>query len=151
MSLTVRRLKLLKLKIGTVQVECQLASWKLDPGVQDGDFIYTYCPDGAAIGETDDQPTLQITTYSKWVADGFEDFLWKNRGTEAEFGIEHHYDIETEHVHWTGKLKVQPAPVGGDRGDNEQTEITFQLIGEPQYGRGPIDPQNPPDSGTPGV
>ncbi|WP_329069007.1 hypothetical protein [Amycolatopsis sp. NBC_01480] len=135
MALTVRRLKVITLTIGGISVECQLASWTLDPGVQTGDYIYTYCPDGAAIGETDDQPTLAATTYAKWTAGGFEDFLWLNRGTVAQFQLDHHPNITGEHVRWTGSLMVQPAPVGGDRGDNEQTEITFQLVGPPAYSR----------------
>ncbi|MBB4689825.1 hypothetical protein [Amycolatopsis jiangsuensis] len=135
MALTVRRLKVITLTIGGVSVECQLASWTLDPGVQDGDRIYTYCPDGTAVEETDSEPTLALTAYSKWVVGGFEDFLWTNRGTVAEFELNHHPDIEGEHVRWTGTLMVQPAPVGGDRGDSEQTEITFQVIGDPEYSR----------------
>jgi hypothetical protein len=78
MALEVKRLKVITLTIGGISVECQLSSWTLDPGVQDGDHIYTYCPDGAAVAET---------------------------------------------------------PVGGDRGDNETTEITFQVIGDPVYSR----------------
>ncbi|MFI5607777.1 hypothetical protein [Amycolatopsis sp. NPDC051903] len=135
MALTVRRLKVITLTIGSQSIECQLSSWTLDPGVQDGDRIYTYCPDGAAVAETDSEPTLAITAYSKWVEGGFEDFLWTNRGTVAAFTLDHHPDITAEHVQWTGSLMVQPAPVGGDRGDNETTEITFQVIGDPVYSR----------------
>ncbi|QRP48004.1 hypothetical protein [Amycolatopsis sp. FDAARGOS 1241] len=135
MSLKVRRLKVITLTIGGVSVECQLSSWTLDPGVQDGDRLYTYCPDGTAIGETDAEPTLAVTAFSDWSAGGFEDFLWTNRGTVVEFELNHHPDITGEHVRWTGQLMAQPAPVGGDRGDNETTEITFQVIGDPVYSR----------------
>lgn len=135
MSLKVRRLKVITLTIGGVSVECQLNSWTLDPGVQDGDRLYSYCPDGEDVSETDSEPTLQVKTYSKWTAGGFEDFLWANRGTVVAFELNHHPDILGEHVRWTGQLKIQPAPVGGDRGDNEETDITFQVIGDPVYSR----------------
>lgn len=134
-ALTARRLKLLNLTIGTVSVECQLSSWTLDPGIQDGDRLYSYCPDGVAIAETDAEPTLQVKTYSKWVVGGFEDFLWTNRGVAANFQLDHHPDITGEHVRWTGQVLVQPAPVGGDRGDQEMTEITLMCIGDPVFSR----------------
>lgn len=134
-ALTARRLKLLNLTIGTVSVECQLSSWNLDPGVQDGDRLYSYCPDGVTIGETDAEPTLQLKTYSKWVAGGFEDFCWTNRGVVADFQLDHHPDIALEHVRWNGQVLVQPTPVGGDRGDQEMTEITFMCVGDPDYSR----------------
>jgi len=130
-ALTVRRLKVVNLTIGTVSVECQLSSWKLDPGVQDGDRLRSFCPDGVAIAETDSEPTLQLKAYSKWVVGGFEDFCWNNRGVVADFQLDHHPDIPTEHVRWNGQVLIQPTPVGGDRGDQEITEITFMVIDDP--------------------
>lgn len=135
MTLTVRRLKVITLTIGGISVECQLSSWTMDPGVQDGDRLYTYCPDGTAIGETDPEPTLAVTTYSKWTAGGFEDFLWLNRGTVVDFELNHHPGVDGEHVRWTGQVLIQPAPVGGDRGDNETTEITLMIVGNPEFSR----------------
>ncbi|MBN9739509.1 hypothetical protein DMP23_00045 [Amycolatopsis sp. A1MSW2902] len=53
MSLKVRRLKIITLTIGGVSVECQLNSWKLDPGVQDGDRLYS----SARTARTSAKPT----------------------------------------------------------------------------------------------
>lgn len=135
MSVQVRRLKLLELTIGTVSVECQLNSWTLDPGTQDGDRLYTYCPDGVAIAETDNEPTLQVKLYADWRATGFSDFVWSNPNTVVAFTLDHHPDIPAEHVRWTGQLLIKPAPVGGDVRGNEETEMTFQIIGDPVYTR----------------
>jgi hypothetical protein len=135
MSLQVRRLKTITLTIGTVSVECQLNSWTLDPGTKDGDRLYTFCPDGVAIEETDNEPTLQVKLFSDWRSDGFSDFLWANPNVVADFTLDHHPDIATEHVRWTGQVLIKPAPVGGDARDNEETDITLQVIGEPVYAR----------------
>lgn len=135
MSLQVRRLKLITLTIGAISVECQLNSWNLDPGTKDGDRLYTFCPDGVAIEETDNEPTLQLKLYSDWRSTGFSDFLWANPNTVANFTLDHHPDIAAEHVRWTGQVLIKPAPVGGDARDNEETEITLQVIGDPVYAR----------------
>lgn len=135
MSVQVRRLKLLQLTIGSVSVECQLNSWTLDPGTKDGDRLYTYCPDGVAIAETDNEPTLQVKIFADWRAAGFSDFVWSNPNTVVAFTLDHHPDIALEHVRWTGSLLIKPAPVGGDARDNEETDITFQVVGDPIYSR----------------
>ena len=135
MSPNIKRLKYITLTIGTVSVECQLNSWTLDPGTQDGDRLYTYCPDGVAVAETDDEPTLQLKLYADWRAEGFSSFLWSNPKTVAAFTLDHHPEVATEHVRWTGNVLIQPAPVGGDVRDNEETEITLMVIGEPVFAR----------------
>jgi hypothetical protein len=124
-----RRLKLINFSIGLIQFECQIRTWMLDPGIQDGDRQYTFCPDGQFVEETDDEPTLQLTAFSDWRSDGFSDFLWSNANTEADFVLDHHPDIVGEHVRWSGSVLVKPAPVGGDSRATEVSEVTLQIIG----------------------
>jgi hypothetical protein len=124
-----RRLKLINFTVGGTAFECQLNSWNLDPGAEDGDRQYTYCPDGAFIEETDDEPTLELTFFSDWRSGGISDFLWSNANTEAAFVLDHHPDIVGEHVRWSGKVLVKPAPVGGDARATETTEVTLQIVG----------------------
>lgn len=128
MSVKYRRLKVLNLTIDGQSVDCQLTSWTLDPGKDDGDVQYTYCPDGSYIEETDPEPTLDITFLNDWTSTGFSTYLWEHNGETADFVLDHHPDIPGEHVRWTGQLIVKPGPVGGDRGDTDQTEVTFQIV-----------------------
>lgn len=123
-----RRLKVINLAIDSQSIDCQLTSWTLDPGQDDGDVNYTYCPDGSFISETDAEPTLDITFVSDWTSAGFSAYLWEHNGETADFTLDHHPDVPGEHVRWTGQLKIKPGPAGGDRGDDETTEVTFQII-----------------------
>ena len=66
-----RRLKFITLAIGTppVSYECQVTSWNINNNTDDGDQIFTYCPDGEFREEADsgvefsgrDQSTLTPT------------------------------------------------------------------------------------------
>lgn len=124
-----RRLKVIEFTVDAISFECQLNSWTLDPGTKDGDRQYTYCPDGAFVEETDDEPTLELKFFSDWRSAGISDFLWSHPNEVVDFVLDHHPDITGEHVRWTGKVLVKAAPVGGDARDTEMTEITLQVIG----------------------
>lgn len=129
MSVHQTRLKIIQFTIGGNSFECQVNSWKLDPGTNDGDRQYTFCPDGVFVEETDDEPTLELKFFSDWRSAGISDYLWANPNVVAAFVLDHHPDIVGEHVRWSGSVLVKPAPVGGDARDTEMTEITLQVIG----------------------
>lgn len=129
MSVVHRRLKIIQFTIDGTSYECQLNSWTLDPGTDDGDRQFTFCPDGQFVEETDDEPTLELKFFSDWRSAGISDFLWSHANEEADFVLDHHPDIPGEHVRWTGTLLVKPAPVGGDARDTETTEVTLQIVG----------------------
>lgn len=128
-----RRLKVLSLAIGASEFQCQLKSWTLDPGTQQGDRQYTYCDDplqdNSFVEETDDQPTLALTFFSDWRSLGISDYLWSNPNVTATFVLDHHPNIALEHVRWTGKVLLKPPAVGGDVRTTEITEITLQVLG----------------------
>jgi hypothetical protein len=42
--------------------------------------------------------------------------------------LDHHPDDATSHVRFSGKVLIQPAPVGGDARETEMTEITLQAF-----------------------
>lgn len=130
-----RRLKLLELAIGDINFECQLSSWTMDPGLDDGDRQYTYCPDGQFSEEVDPDYTLDLTFFSDWRENGISDFLTAHSGETATFVLDHHPDIALEHVQWSGSLVVKAPPVGGDARTTETTEITLQILGTPDYTR----------------
>lgn len=130
-----RRLKLITFTLGATEFQCQVNTWNLDPGIEDGERQYTFCADGEFIEDTEPESTLEVRFFSDWREGGISDFLWEHNGEEADFVIDHHPNITGEHVRWTGKLKVKPGPVGGEKNTTEATEVTFQCIGLPVYSR----------------
>jgi hypothetical protein len=128
-----RRLKLIEFSIDSVQYECQVKSWKLDPGIEDGDRMYAFCPDGQFVEETDPDPTLDLVFFADWRSAGISRYLTDNSGSEADFVLDHHPDIPAEHVTWTGVLMIKAPPVGGEARETELTEITLQVVGTPVF------------------
>jgi hypothetical protein len=130
MSIHNRRLKLIEFSLGAIAFECQVKSWNLDPGISDGERLYSFCPDGADVEETDPEPTLELEFFSDWRSDGISDFLWSHSGEDATFTLNHHPDIAAEHVRWTGTVRLKAPPVGGEARATEMTSITLQVIGD---------------------
>jgi hypothetical protein len=132
MTIHQRRLKVIAFTIGDDvenSFECQVQSWTLDPGIDDGDLQWSYCAtDNSFIEETDPQPTLDLTFWSDWRSEGVSAYLWDHKGEVATFALDHHPDIPEEHVRWTGSLLVRPGPAGGDARTTEQTEVTLQIV-----------------------
>lgn len=127
-----RRLKMIQFTVGGESFECQIQSWNLDPGVQDGDRQYTFCTDtgnNSFVEETDDEPTLELKAFADWRSDGFSDYMWSHANQTVAFQLDHHPDIVGEHVRWTGSVLIKPPPVGGDARDTELSEVTLQVIG----------------------
>lgn len=132
MTVHQRRLKTVTFTVAGVDVGCQLTSWKLDPGIKDGDRVYTFCSDqtnNVFIEETDDEPSLDLKFVSDWRSGQVSDFLWANNGTVVAFSVDHHPDIVGEHVQFSGNVFIKAAPVGGDARETEMTEITLQVVG----------------------
>lgn len=132
MTVHQRRLKKVQFTIGSTPFDCQLQSWNVDPGAQDGDRQYTYCSAGTGnsfIEETDDEPTLELKFFSDWRSEGISTYLWSNPNVVADFVLDHHPDIPGEHVRWTGQVLLKPPPAGGEARETEITEITLQIIG----------------------
>jgi hypothetical protein len=130
-----RQLKLIEFTLDSVNYECQINSWTLDPGIPDGDVVYTFCPDGATVEDGTPEPSLQFVFLSDWREGGISDFLSEHTGEEAAFVLDHHPDIPAEHVQWTGVVKLKAPPVGGEARSGERTEITLQCVGDPVYTR----------------
>lgn len=135
MSAHSRQLKLIEFTLDGTSYECQINSWTLDPGIPDGDIVYTYCPDGATVEDGTPAPSLAFVFLSDWREDGISDFLSANSGSDAAFVLDHHPDIVAEHVRWTGTVRLKAPPVGGEARSGERTEITLQCIGDPVYAR----------------
>ncbi|MFI5561507.1 hypothetical protein ACIA2T_19690 [Amycolatopsis japonica] len=135
MSLNVNKLKTIQFTIDGVSYECQVQSFTLDPGIEDGEVLWSYCADGRTILDADPNPTLAVTFYSDWRSAGINEYLWTNQGEDAAFQLDIHPDDPTQHVRWTGTLRIKPGPVGGEVRANETTEVTFQLTTIPVYAR----------------
>jgi L-ascorbate metabolism protein UlaG (beta-lactamase superfamily) len=136
MTVHQRRLKMITLTIDGNEFQCQVQTWTLDPGTNDGDRQYTFCDDPANnsfIEETDNEPTLDLKFFSDWRSAGFSTYLWQHQGETVDFVLDHHPDITGEHVRWSGKVLVRPGPVGDDARTTEMTEVTLQIVGDPTF------------------
>lgn len=131
-----RKLKVIQFTLDSTNYECQITNWQYDPGIPDGEVVYTYCPDGAVVEDGEPTPSLQLTFLSDWTENGISDFLTVHSGEDVAFALVHHPDTPLETVHWTGTLRVKAPPVGGEARSGERTEVTLQCVGEPTYGRG---------------
>ncbi|MBN6037475.1 hypothetical protein [Amycolatopsis sp. 195334CR] len=135
MGIHQKRLKVIEFTIDGTSFECQVNTWNLDPGIEDGDRLYSFCPDGEAVEETDPEPTLEIKFFSDWRSNGISAYLWEHNGETAEFELNHHPNVPGEHVKWTGELIIKPGPAGGEVRETEFTEVTFQCVGLPVFER----------------
>ena len=126
-----RRLKVITFTLGGAPYQCQIQSWKVDPGEQDGDRQYTFCDstDNSFTEEADGEPTLELKWFSDWRSDGLDTYLWKNSNVVAAFQLDHHPDIVGEHVRWTGSVLLKAPPAGGDARATEMSELTLQIQG----------------------
>lgn len=130
---TANKLKVITFTIDGDDYACQLTSWTLDPGIPDGDTVFTFCPDGEAVDEGEPNRTLQLNFLSDWSVTGISHILTSNSGAEVPFVLDHHPDIPTQHVRWTGVVKLKAPPVGGEARALERTEVTLKVVGEPDY------------------
>lgn len=130
-----RRLKTITFTLDGSSFECQLSSWTLANNTEDGEKMFTFCPDGEFREEADADYALELKFYSDWRSAGISDFLVTNDQENAAFVLDHHPDIVGEHVRWTGTVKVKAPSVGGDVRTTEVTEVTLQCIGKPAYTR----------------
>lgn len=122
-----RRLKVIEFSLdlgdSPIQFECQLSQWELNSGEQDGDRRFTFCPDGEFEEDTDPEPTLSLTFFADWRAEGISDFLWLNRGQTATANIVHHPDTTDETVQFEGQVRLKAPPVGGEARATEEQEV----------------------------
>lgn len=140
MAIHKRSMKLIEFSLGDdpddIAFECQISSWSLNNNTEDGDKLYTLCPAGEDIDETDPDYSLDLTAFADWRSDGLSDFLWSHDKETITFRLDHHPDIPAEHVTWTGQLYIKAPNVGGEARENETTEISMQIVGKPTYSRG---------------
>lgn len=127
------KLKVITLTIDGENYECQLRAWTLDPGIPDGDRLFTFCPDGEVVDDGETNPTLQLTFLADWRVAGISRVLTENSGSQVAFQLDHHPDIPAEWVRWTGTVKLKAPPVGGEARAMELTEITLLIIGDPVF------------------
>lgn len=131
-----RKLKTILFTLGTnTSFNCQIRSWNINNGTDDGERFYTFCPDGEFFEEAEPEYTLELSFFADWRSDGISEFLVLNDQQVADFVLEHHPDISGEHVKWTGKVKVKHPSVGGDARTTEVTEVTLPILGKPAFER----------------
>jgi hypothetical protein len=129
-----KKLKQVEFTLDSESYELQLTNWNVDPGIPDGERIYTYGP-GQVIDDGDSDPSLQLEFLSDWTVTGISTFLWEHSGEEAAFVLDHHPDDVDSHVRWTGTVKLKAPPVGGEIRKTEKSAITLKCVGDPVFSR----------------
>ncbi len=139
MTIHKRKMSVIEFSLGTdpsdIAFECQIQTWSLNNNTEDGDKIYSLCPEGEDTEDVDPDYTLDLTAYSDWRSDGFSDYLWAHDGETVAFSIHNHPDIPAEHVFWDGTLKIKAPNVGAEARETEMTEISLVCVGKPEYHR----------------
>ena len=130
-----RKIKQVQFTLGNdpddIAFECQLQNFTIANNTDDGDVIYTLCPDGESREESDDDYALELTFFADWRADGISDFLWDHDKEVIGVTLDHHPDIPGEHVRFTGQVRIKAPNVGGEARSTEMTEVTLPFIGKP--------------------
>lgn len=135
MAIHTRRRKIIEFALGATQFECQISNWNIANNTEDGDKIYSYCPDGEDVEETDDDYALELTFWSDWRSGGLSDYLVQNDKETVAFTLDHLPDIPAEHVTWTGNCVLKAPNVGGEARTTETQEVSMRIIGKPAYTR----------------
>lgn len=130
-----RRLKRVTFTLGGTDYACQLRSWKINNDTEDGDPLYSYCPDGEDREETDDRFSLELSFFSDWRSAGISEYLWTNAGARPTFVLDHHPGIVGEEQRFTGTVVIKAPSVGGEVRTTELTDVTLQCIGKPLKAR----------------
>jgi hypothetical protein len=134
MTTTINRLKEITFSLDAVTTfNCQIKQWMIANNTEDGERHYTLCPDGETRDEPDDDYALELTFFSDWKTNGISDFLWKNDGATVAFVLDHMPNVATQHVRWTGNVRIKAPSAGGEARANEEQTVTFPVIGKPVY------------------
>lgn len=130
-----RKVKVIEFAIDSTTFECQVQTWNVANNTEDGEKIYTQCPEGEFREEAEPDYALEFTFLADWRADGISDFLTAHDGETLGFTLDHHPDIVGEHVRWTGDVKIKAPSAGGEARTTETTEVTLPIVGKPAYSR----------------
>lgn len=130
-----RKIKQIVFDLGGTTFQCQIENFNFVNNTPDGAKIYSMCPDGVDLEETDEDWALTLRFFSDWRANGLSDFLMLNDGQNAVLELEHHPDIPAEHTIWGATARIKAPNVGGDVKVTERQEVTLQLLAKPTYTR----------------
>lgn len=130
-----RKVKLIELSIGATAFQCQVQTWQVVNNTEDGEKMFSQCPDGEFREESDPDYALEMTFFSDWRSDGISDYLTVHDGETVAWQLDHHPDIVGEHVRFAGQVKLRAPSAGGEARTTEMTEVTLPIIGKPDYSR----------------
>lgn len=120
--------------VGTLKdFSCQIIKATLVPDKDEEDDVKTLCGDtvsGAVTyrwaleGEMVQDSLIGASSLIKWT--------WDNKGAEMDFVFEP--TTGTGQASITGKLIVDPLPIGGEVGQKPTAEFEFKVVGQPMWG-----------------
>lgn len=128
MPVTVARTKEVQFSVGSPPVStfnCQFTTARLNDTTEAGDTIFTLCPDGETVEETDETYELNLVGLADWSDNGFSQWAWENRNTIVDFTLTTHPDKAAQTRVWTGQTKVIGTGAGGEARTNETFDVTW--------------------------
>lgn len=128
-----RKVKIIEFVLGGVSYECQVQTWNMANNTEDGEVLYSQCPEGETRDQAEPDYALEITFYADWRPNGISRYLTQNDGEIVAFKLDHHPDIPAEHVYWAGMCKLRAPNAGGEARTTEMTEVTLPCIGKPDF------------------
>jgi hypothetical protein len=130
----INKLKEITFSIDSITTfNCQIRGWQILNNTPDGEKVYTLCPDGETYDQPDDDYALELTFLADWATSGISEFFWDNDGQVVAFVLDHMPDVATQHVRWSGDVRVKASSVGGTARENEEHTITLPIVGKPVF------------------
>lgn len=127
-----RRLKEITLTLGGVSYECQATSAMSKNNTPDGDRVYTLCPTGSFIEDSDPDWALEIEYIADWTASGISRALEAADQTAIAAIVTWNTDaLGTWARRETGNVFVKSPDRGGKRGDTDTGTATLRWVDKP--------------------
>jgi hypothetical protein len=130
-----RKLKRIIFDLDGAEYQAQITSFKMVNGTEDPEITYTFEPGEEFADEADPTWTLDMSFVADWTVGGISTYLTEHTGEQVSFQLDLHPDQPTDHVRWSGQIKLKAPDVGGDVRTTEKTDMTFAIVGEPVFSR----------------
>lgn len=115
---------------GLTNFSSQMRAAKLVPNVTKGDPIDVLSGEQAP-GDRTEENTLVCTLQSDFGYTGSNvEWLWEHRGEQHPFEYVPNSTLERK---ISGVITVEPIEIGGDVKSKPSAEVTFDLIGDPEF------------------
>jgi hypothetical protein len=130
-----RRLKFITLDLevdeDSISIECQVRRWRIANNTDDGEKMFTFCPDGEFREEADPDYAFEMSVLADWRSTGISRWMAAHDGDTASVILRSHPHLDGETVQWEFTAKVKEPSYGDDVRVTELHEVVWPIIGRP--------------------